>query len=82
MSWTRSSATVLTPRRVLFVSSTAVYGDAGGGWVDESTTPAPGGFSGRILREAEDLLLTRLHGTALGCRATARAASTGPGGPG
>ena len=33
-------------RRVLFVSSTAVYGDAAGGWVDESTTAAPGGFSG------------------------------------
>ncbi|PTT66260.1 SDR family oxidoreductase [Arthrobacter sp. HMWF013] len=51
------------PRRVLFVSSTAVYGDAAGGWVDESTTPAPGGFSGRIIREAEDLLLSRLRGT-------------------
>ncbi|WP_426225194.1 NAD-dependent epimerase/dehydratase family protein [Pseudarthrobacter sp. DSP2-3-2b1] len=53
----------VTPRRVLFVSSTAVYGDAAGGWVDESTTPAPGGFSGRIIREAEDLLLSRLRGT-------------------
>ncbi|MDR6415747.1 SDR family oxidoreductase [Pseudarthrobacter sulfonivorans] len=53
----------VTPQRVLFVSSTAVYGDAGGGWVDERTTAAPGGFSGRILREAEDLLLSRLRGT-------------------
>lgn len=53
----------VTPRRVLFVSSTAVYGDAGGGWVDESTTAAPGGFSGRVLLEAEDLLLSRLRGT-------------------
>lgn len=53
----------VTPRCVLFVSSTAVYGDADGGWVDESTTPAPGGFSGRILREAEDLLRERLRGT-------------------
>ena len=53
----------VTPRRVLFVSSTAVYGDAGGGWVDESTTAAPGGFSGRILREAEDLLHNRLRGS-------------------
>jgi nucleoside-diphosphate-sugar epimerase len=50
-------------RRVLFVSSTAVYGDADGGWVDETTTPTPGGFSGRIIREAEDLLYTRLRGT-------------------
>lgn len=53
----------VTPRRVLFVSSTAVYGDADGGWVDEGTTPAPGGFSGRILREAEELLTNRLRGT-------------------
>ncbi|KRE50504.1 NAD(P)-dependent oxidoreductase [Arthrobacter sp. Soil736] len=53
----------VTPRRILFVSSTAVYGDAGGGWVDEGTTPAPGGFSGRILREAEELLTKRLRGT-------------------
>ncbi|MGZ4662893.1 MAG: NAD-dependent epimerase/dehydratase family protein [Arthrobacter sp.] len=52
-------------RRVLFVSSTAVYGDAGGGWVDESTTPAPGGFSGRVIREAEELLHTRLSGTGI-----------------
>lgn len=52
-------------RRVLFVSSTAVYGDAGGGWVDESTTPEPGGFSGRIIREAEDLLHKRLLGTGI-----------------
>ena len=51
------------PRRVLFVSSTAVYGDAGGGWVDESTAPDPGGFSGRILVEAEELLQSRLAGT-------------------
>lgn len=52
-------------RRVLFVSSTAVYGDAGGDWIDERTTPAPGGFSGRIIREAEDLLATRLSGTGI-----------------
>lgn len=50
------------PDRVLFVSSTAVYGDAGGG-VDESTAPDPSGFSGRVLVEAEDLLHNRLAGT-------------------
>jgi nucleoside-diphosphate-sugar epimerase len=52
-------------QRLLFVSTTAVYGDARGGWVDESTTPAPGGFSGRIILEAEELLLKRLQGTGL-----------------
>jgi nucleoside-diphosphate-sugar epimerase len=51
------------PHRVLFVSSTAVYGDADGGWVDESTRAAPGSFSGRILLEAESLLADRLRGT-------------------
>jgi nucleoside-diphosphate-sugar epimerase len=51
------------PERVLFVSSTAVYGDAGGGWVDENTPPAPGGFSGRVLVEAEQLLQARFNGT-------------------
>jgi nucleoside-diphosphate-sugar epimerase len=53
----------VTPERVLFVSSTAVHGDAEGGWIDENTTPEPGGFSGRIMREAEELLLKRLGGT-------------------
>ena len=50
------------PERVLFVSSTAVYGDAGGGWVDEGTTAVPGGFSGRVLLEAEELLHARFDG--------------------
>jgi nucleoside-diphosphate-sugar epimerase len=53
------------PLRVLFVSSTAVYGDAGGDWIDEGTTPAPGGFSGRIIGEAEELLHSRLRGTGM-----------------
>lgn len=52
------------PRRVLFVSSTAVYGDAGGGWVDEGTPPRAGGFSGRVLLEAEQLLQARFRGKA------------------
>ena len=52
-------------RRVLFVSSTAVYGDAEGGWVDETTTPNPGGFSGRIILEAENLLSGRLRGSGI-----------------
>ncbi len=42
--------------RVLFVSSTGVYGDAGGAWVDEDTAPAPEGFTGRAMLEAEAVL--------------------------
>jgi nucleoside-diphosphate-sugar epimerase len=53
----------VAPERVLFVSSTAVHGDAGGGWIDENTTPEPAGFSGRIMREAEEHVLKRLDGT-------------------
>lgn len=53
------------PDRIVFVSSTAVYGDAGGGRVDENTTPDPGGFSGRIMLEAENLLASRLRGTGI-----------------
>ena len=52
------------PGRVLFVSSTAVYGDAGGGWVDEDTPTAPVGHSGRVLLEAEQLIRDRFSGTA------------------
>ncbi|WP_406633813.1 SDR family oxidoreductase [Pseudarthrobacter quantipunctorum] len=52
------------PGRVLFVSSTAVYGDAAGGWVDERTPAAPGGFSGRVLLEAEQLIQARFSGLA------------------
>ncbi len=40
-------------RRVLLVSSSAVYGDHAGDWVDESTPPSPTGFNGRLLCEAE-----------------------------
>lgn len=40
-------------RRVVFVSSSAVYGEHGDGWVDETTPPAPPGFNGRVLLEAE-----------------------------
>ena len=39
--------------RLLFVSSTAVYGQDQGEWVDETTPPAPARFNGRVLVEAE-----------------------------
>ena len=45
-----------TLQRVLLVSSSAVYGEHGGDWVDESTPPAPPGFNGQVLLEAEQLL--------------------------
>lgn len=44
------------PRRLVFVSSTSVYGVTDGSWVDELTPAEPGGFSGRRMLEAEQLL--------------------------
>ena len=44
------------PRRVLFVSSTAVYGQTDGAWVDESSPTEPSHFSGARLLEAEGVL--------------------------
>ncbi len=40
-------------QRALLVSSTAVYGEHGGDWVDENTPPDPPGFNGAVLLEAE-----------------------------
>jgi nucleoside-diphosphate-sugar epimerase len=46
-------------QRVLVVSSSAVYGEHAGGWVDEATPPAPPGFNGSVLLEAEQWLATQ-----------------------
>ena len=42
--------------RIVFVSSTAVYGEHRGEWVDEQTPASPVAFNGRVLRQAERLL--------------------------
>ena len=44
------------PSRTIFVSSTAVYGQTRGEWVDETSETQPSHFSGRRLLEAETLL--------------------------
>ncbi|MFE4195885.1 NAD-dependent epimerase/dehydratase family protein [Paenarthrobacter sp. NPDC056912] len=54
----------ITPARIVFVSSTAVYRDSGGAVVDESTPTEPTRFSGKVLRDAEELLFARTRGTA------------------
>ncbi|MEN4919785.1 NAD-dependent epimerase/dehydratase family protein [Achromobacter spanius] len=45
--------------RIVFVSSSAVYGEHHGDWVTEDTPPAPQGFNGRVLLEAEAALAAR-----------------------
>jgi nucleoside-diphosphate-sugar epimerase len=49
------------PSRVLFTSSTAVYGQMRGEWVDASSPTHPRGFAGQIMLSAERLL----HGSRL-----------------
>ena len=44
---------VLQPKRCLLVSSTAVYGQDAGEWVDETNPAMAVSFNGRVLREAE-----------------------------
>ena len=44
-------------RRIFFTSSTAVYAQTGGEWVDEISEALPREFSGRRLLEGEELLL-------------------------
>jgi nucleoside-diphosphate-sugar epimerase len=43
-------------RRVFFTSSTAVYGQSAGEWVDETSATDPLGFNGRILLDAEAIV--------------------------
>jgi nucleoside-diphosphate-sugar epimerase len=45
-----------SPRRILFASSTAVYAQHKGEWVDEDSPTEPRHFSGKRLLEAEGLL--------------------------
>lgn len=45
------------PRHVFFVSSTSVYAQQGGEQVDEASPTAPSGFSGQLMREAEQALI-------------------------
>ncbi len=43
----------LRPARAFFVSSTSVFGQSDGEWVDETSPTEPAGFPGRVLLEAE-----------------------------
>jgi cupin fold WbuC family metalloprotein len=42
--------------RIVYTASSSVYGDAGGGWVDEDTAVEPADEHGRILWQSEQLL--------------------------
>jgi len=46
-----------TPRRLLFVSSSSVFAQQGGEWIDETAQTLPQEYSGRVMLEAERLAL-------------------------
>ncbi len=48
-----------TPLRIVYLSTTAVYGDAGGAEVDETTPPAPTQSRGRARLDAEQALVAQ-----------------------
>ena len=45
------------PRRLFFLSSTGVYAQNGGEWIDETSATEPTGFTGKVMLEAEQLAL-------------------------
>jgi nucleoside-diphosphate-sugar epimerase len=47
----------LSPRLIIFVSSSSVYGQHENEWVDESSSTHPNSYSGKRLLEAEKLLI-------------------------
>ncbi|HWS39894.1 MAG TPA: hypothetical protein VN247_01235 [Arenimonas sp.] len=47
----------LQPKRTLFISSTAVYAQNNGQWLDENSEVKPQRFNGKVLHEAEQLCL-------------------------
>jgi nucleoside-diphosphate-sugar epimerase len=50
---------MLEPRRLVFTSSTSVYAQNDGSWVDESSPAEPTRETGKILRDAEEFVLAR-----------------------
>jgi len=52
----------MRPPHMLFTSSTAVYAQSDGEWVDESSATEPTQFSGTLMLEAESLLAGAAHG--------------------
>lgn len=52
-----SSADNSRPQRLVFASSTAVYGEDDGSWVEEAASTSPSGFNGEVMRTAEGQVL-------------------------
>ena len=50
------------PKRLIYVSSSSVYGQTDGGWVDENAATEPTEESGRIMLDAEGVLRAKMAG--------------------
>ena len=59
VAWSRTCGA----RHIVYLSSTSVYGDAGGSWVDDTTDPAPNTTLGRRRLVAEESFLQAAEGT-------------------
>jgi nucleoside-diphosphate-sugar epimerase len=53
------------PGRFLYISSSSVYGQTDGGWVDETSATEPEEESGRVVLAAEQVLRRRLPGAVM-----------------
>ena len=60
---TRNLLAAFRPGRFIFTSSTSVYAQTDGSWVDEDAPAEPDRETGRILRETENLVLATRGGT-------------------
>lgn len=63
------------PRLVIFVSSTGVYGQSNGEWVDENSPTEPDSFTGKRLLQAEKIMMD----SDLGCTIVRFSGIYGPG---
>lgn len=55
LAWTQQRGQ--QPKRLIFVSSSSVYGQQHGEWIDETSPTEAGGFSGQVMLEAEQVAL-------------------------
>lgn len=63
----RRYQTMTKPPKVFFVSSTSVYGQSQGEWIDESTPAYPQSITAKILLETESVLAAAFQSVAVRC---------------
>lgn len=56
LGWLKESGQ--QPKRIIFVSSSSVYGQQNGEWVDETSPTDASAFSGKVMLEAEQVALS------------------------